>query len=173
MKRTFVRLAALLATLLVTPALAGENAKEHMHMRPVPPAFEHLKSLVGEWQGVGEGMGKTTTTSFELVANGSAIVERLAPSSEDVMVNVYHPDGDAVVMTHYCGAGNQPRMRCTKDGSSLAFTMTDITNWKKGDVRMSGLTLVLVDADHIKQEWTSDDENGKSSSFTMEFARKK
>ena len=37
---------------------------------------------------------------------------------------------------------------------------------------MSALTLVLVDADHIKQEWTSDSGPEKGS-FTMEFVRKK
>jgi hypothetical protein len=63
-------------------------------------------------------------------------------------------------------------MRCTKDGSSLAFTMSDVTNWKPGDMRMSGLTLVLVDADHLKEEWTSDSGPQKGS-FTMEFVRKK
>jgi hypothetical protein len=171
MNRPNLRLAVLLAALLAIPAVAAEPAKEAMHMAPAPPAFEHLKSLVGNWEGVGPGMEKGTT-SFEVVANGSALVERLSPKADETMVNVYHPDGDAVVMTHYCGSGNQPRMRCTKDGSSLVFKMMDITNWKKGDMRMSAVTLVLVDADHMKQEWTSDT-NGKSENFTLEFARKK
>jgi hypothetical protein len=159
------------AALFVTPAFAAESAKEHAPITNLPPAFERLKSLVGNWQGIGQGEEKTTT-SFEMVANGSVLVERLAPMDGVVMVNAYHPDGDAVVMTHYCASGNQPRMRCTKDGTTLAFTMTDITNWKKGEARMSGLTLVMVDADHMKQEWVSE-ENGKTSTVTMDFARKK
>jgi hypothetical protein len=165
------RLIALLAALLVVPAFAAEPAKAPPAVTNLPPAFEHLKSLAGQWQGVGTGM-ETTTTSFELVANGSVLMERLVPHGESPMVNMYHPDGSAVVMTHYCDAGNQPRMRCTKDGSSLAFTMSDVTNWKKGDTRMSGLTLVLVDADHFKEEWASDS-GPEMGSFTMEFVRKK
>ena len=165
------RLTVLIAALLVTPVFAGEAAKEHHAIKNVPPAFEHLKSLVGTWEGVGGGDSKGTTT-FEIVASGSAIMERMAPMGEPPMINVYHPDGDAVVMTHYCGSGNQPRMRCTKDGSSLVFTMTDITNWKKGETKMEALTLVLVDADHLKQEWVSDD-NGKKEPFTIELVRKK
>ena len=164
-----------LGILFATPALAAEQAKEpappHRALLNMPPAFEQMKALVGQWQGVGQGM-ENSTTSFEIVANGSAIMERLAPGGESPMINMYHPDGDAVVMTHYCGAGNQPRMRCTKGGSSLVFTMSDVTNWKQGDVRMSALTLVLVDADHLKQEWTSDSGPEKGS-FTMEFVRKK
>jgi len=165
----------LFAILSVNPAAATEQAKEpaqgHRALMSMPAAFEHLKALAGQWQGVGKGM-ENSTTSFEIVANGSAIMERLTPGGESPMVNMYHPDGDAVVMTHYCGSGNQPRMRCTKDGPSLVFTMSDVTNWKKGDSRMSALTLVLVDADHLKQEWTSD-EGPEKGSFTMEFVRKK
>jgi len=160
---------AIFAALAVTPAIAAEAKKEHAALSNTPPAFEHLKSLVGEWKGVGPGEEKSST-SFELVANGSAIMERLVAMGGSPMINVYHPDGDGVVMTHYCGAGNQPRLRCTKDG--LAFTMSDITNWKKGDAKMSAVTMVLIDADHMKQEWTSDTD-GKTESFTMEFARKK
>jgi hypothetical protein len=169
------RLLVVLSMLLFNPVLAAEPAKEppheHRALSNLPPAFEHLKVLVGEWQMVGEGHEKSTS-SFEVVANGSAIMERLSPAGESPMINMYHPDGDAVVMTHYCGAGNQPRLRCTKDGSSLAFTMTDITNWKKGDTRMSGLTLVLVDADHVNEVWTSD-EGPEKGSFTIEMVRKK
>jgi len=167
MKRLFIVLAAL----LVTPAFAAESGKEHSSPIVGPPAFERLKALAGAWEGVGEGM-EHCTTSFELLSNGSALMERLSLMAGVVMVNLYHPDGDAVVMTHYCASGNQPRMRCAKDGASLAFTMADITNWKKGEARMSAVTVVLVDSDHMKQEWVSD-EGGKSSPMTMEFVRKK
>lgn len=166
MKGLFV----ILAVLFATPAFAGEPAKEHASPAAAPAAFERLKGLVGSWQGVGEG-GENSTTSFELMSNGSALMERLAMPGV-VMVNLYHPDGDAVVMTHYCASGNQPRMRCAKDGASLAFTMADITNWKKGEARMSAVTVTLVDADHMKQDWITD-EAGKSTPMTMEFVRKK
>lgn len=165
------RLFAVLALLFALPAFAAESAKEHPAPVAGPPAFERLKGLVGEWKCVDKGM-ENGTTSFELVANGSALMERLSPMPGVVMLNAYHADGDAVVMTHYCASGNQPRMRCTKDGASLAFAMADITNWKKGEARMSGVTVTLVDADHIKQEWISED-GGKSESMTMEFVRKK
>lgn len=167
MKRLFV----IFALLLVTPAFASEGGKEHMKPVVGPPAFERLKALVGNWQGVGEG-AENTTTSFELMASGSALMERLSPMAGVVMLNAYHPDGDAVVMTHYCASGNQPRMRCTKDGASLAFAMTDITNWKKDEARMSAVTVTLVDADHMKQDWVSE-EGGKQTAMTMEFVRKK
>jgi hypothetical protein len=155
----------------VLTAFIPASTAHDMPSISLPPAFERLTSLVGEWQGVGEGM-EQTVTSFRVVANGSVLVEDLRPSAAEEMVNVYHPDGSDVVMTHYCAAGNQPRMRCTQDGGRLAFTMSDITNWKKGDVRMNAVTLVFVDGDHMDEEWTSDTD-GKPESFTMHFARKK
>lgn len=160
-----------LSFLLVSgPALASE--KEHPVQRPPVPAFETLKLLVGDWQGTGDEFAQKMKTSFHLTARGSALVEDLVPMPEGAMTNVYHLDNDAVVMTHYCGAGNQPRMRGTMDGNDIKFVMTDISNWKKGEARMTAVTITMVDADHMKQTWTSETE-GKSETFTMEFVRKK
>lgn len=68
----------LFAILSVNPAAATEQAKEpaqgHRALMSMPAAFEHLKALAGQWQGVGKGM-ENSTTSFEIVANGSAIME--------------------------------------------------------------------------------------------------
>ncbi len=164
------RIVSIVLALIVAPLFAVASPKEEAPPSSAPAAFEHLKSLVGEWRCVDQGM-EEGGTSFRLVAHGSALVETLAPGPKDEMVNVYHPDGAAVVMTHYCGAGNQPRMRCAKDGDRLVFTMTDITNWKKGEPRMKGVTIVMTDADHMKQEWVSESD-GKSETMTMEFVRK-
>ena len=157
--------------LAVIPVLVVASPEEETPKFKAPAAFEHLTALIGEWQGVGEG-AEESTTSFRLTSSGSALVEELALTPDDAMLNVYHPDGDAIVMTHYCGAGNQPRLRCEKDGDHFVFTMTGITNWKKGDARMTGVTIAMTDADHMSQEWISE-MDGKSETFTMEFVRRK
>src|SRR5438270_3113791 len=72
------------------------------------PAFDQLKSLVGEWEGTnGGGPVKVTYT---LVANGTALMERLQPANEPDMITMYSADGDHVVVTHYCSGVNQPQM---------------------------------------------------------------
>lgn len=159
-------------SLLMTSAPALASEKEHPVQRPPVPAFETLKLLVGDWQGTGDENAQKMKTSFHLTAMGSALVEDLVPMPEGAMTNVYHLDHDAVVMTHYCGAGNQPRMRGTMNGNDIKFVMTDISNWKKGEARMTAVTITMVDADHMKQTWTSETD-GKSETFTMEFVRKK
>jgi hypothetical protein len=87
---------------------------------------------------------------------------------------VYHPDGDTLLMTHYCSLGNQSRMRALglKEGA-LDFGYVDGTNQKSPDQhRMSRLVLTLVAPDRIVQEWTSV-EAGKPQTGRYEFARKR
>ena len=54
-------------------------------------------------------MGKVYL-SYELIAGGTALVERERTDKTPEMLTVYHLDGKRLVLTHYCMAGNQPRM---------------------------------------------------------------
>ena len=118
-----------------------------------PPSFDALKALVGEWREVGKG-GKGTVISYELVAGGSALLERMDPGTPHSMITVYHPDGDKIMMTHYCAEGNQPRMRGEGDAKSMTFTMVDATNLASPSApHMEGLTITFKDKDHVVEEW--------------------
>src|SRR5438093_12249808 len=91
--------------------------------------FDKLKMLVGEWEGTGSG-GHPVQVSYRLVSGGSALMETMKSADEE-MVTVYHRDNDAVVMTHYCAANNQPRMRSTPKtsaGKQLAFELVGVSN---------------------------------------------
>jgi hypothetical protein len=96
------------------------------------------------------------------------------PGTPHEMTNMYHLDGDGVIATHYCAMGNQPRMRCTgATGNSLPFAPLDCTNLKApGQSHMARVTLVMLDKNHLKQEWVSR-ENGKDSDHAnFELTRK-
>src|SRR5438067_6706430 len=78
--------------------------------RPLPPefiaarkAFERLKALEGSWVAT-EG-GKETAASFEIVAGGTAVLQRAG------FVAIYYVDGDSVMATLFPDDGNQPRFR--------------------------------------------------------------
>ena len=77
---------------------------------------------------------------------------------ESEMVTIYHPDGDHLMMTHYCSAHNQPRMRSqTVAGGSkiITFDLVDVTNLSAPDAgHMKKLVVTFVDKDHFTQEWT-------------------
>lgn len=167
MKSTRMLLALCLGAALCTAsATAGPKAS---------PVFERLKSLVGEWQGKATN-GQPATIAYRLISGGTCL-EETVNHGEGSMTTIYCPDGDAVMMTHYCMANNQPRMRATKvsaDGKTVAFTYVDATNLAGPDAgRMSALVMKLPDADHLAQEWTWR-EKGKDpvvETFTLERAR--
>jgi hypothetical protein len=86
-----------------------------------------------------------------------------------------HLDGDRLLMTHYCGAGNQPRMKATlaPDSKSIAFDFLDATNLASADAgHMHHVVFSIPDADHHTEEWTFLD-HGKEMKelFTLQRAK--
>jgi len=137
--------------------------------------FARLASLVGTWHGT-TSEGKKVTSTYELVSNGSAIMERLSPGSEPDMITMYHRDGDHLMMTHYCSAGNQPRMRAEPSGTEgnvIRFSFLDATNLKSpDDGHMQKLVFIFRDKDHMTQEWTWR-EKGQEKTVQFELTREK
>jgi hypothetical protein len=88
-------------------------------------AFAKLKTLVGTWEAETE-RGKAVST-YELVANGTALVEHVSVPGDNEMLTVYHLDGDHLVLTHYCSAGNQPRMQAKAYDPAAGQLVFDFT----------------------------------------------
>ena len=88
-------------------------------------AFERLKSLAGTWETLVDDKQRGVAT-YTVTRGGKVVLEVMGG-----MATAYHVDKDTLMLTHYCGAGNQPRMRARSiagDGSHIAFQMYDITN---------------------------------------------
>ena len=135
-----------------------------------PSGFDRLKTLVGEWESkTPEGI---TNISYQLVAGGTALMETIKSPGEE-MITMYHRDGNAVVMTHYCMENNQPRMRALPSTSNeLKFDLVDVTNLSKPDAgHMQGLTLVFEDANHLISRWTYRS-GGKDQVYEFKLTRK-
>ncbi len=128
-----------------------------------------LASLEGEWEMVSADGTTGPGSVFSLTAGGSAVREIMFPGHGHEMTNLYHMDGDSVVCTHYCAAGNQPRMVATglaqtDKGTALDFKVDSVSNFIEGhDHYMGGLTLTIVDENTLHQDWTSFDEDGKEA----------
>lgn len=138
--------------------------------------FDRLKKLVGEWEGT-SGDGKPTQVAYRVVSNGSVLEETMNIGTEETMVTLYHLDGNRLMVTHYCGAGNQPRMVALPDPKSpnvVAFKFLDATNLASTDVgHMRNLVLTIVDGDHLTQQWTWH-EKGKEDKWDLfKLSRKK
>jgi len=137
------------------------------------PGWDRMKSLVGAWRGTAEGQSISVT--YALVSNGTALMETLDGGHDATMVTMYTPDGATILATHYCAAGNQPRMRATgsADGKSLDFEFVDVTNvaGSTGEV-MRRLVVTFVDAGHFEQQWTSRGADGREHTSVFEYTRR-
>lgn len=140
-------------------------------------SFEKFKSLAGEWTGKEKGKdGHEMTVKYKLTSGGSAIVETIMPGSDHEMVTVIHPDGDNVLLTHYCMLGNQPQMKAPgkMEGNKLAFKFVKATNLKSDkDLCMHDVTFTFVDKDTLMTEWTHFTDGKASGTVTFELKRKK
>lgn len=136
----------LLFLLLGYPVQAQNSASD---------GYEKLKSLEGEWTGMGPNDLQLNVT-YEIVSGGQSVIETRVPVGEPSMVTVFHLDGDSLMMTHYCSAGNQPRMRATVLSDKIVdFTMIDVTNLATpNEGHMHGLRFDFEDDTHFMQLWT-------------------
>jgi len=165
-------IALVASVFVVSMSFAGSAMKGTIN---TVPDFERMKSLVGEWQGKSLD-GNTAKISYTLVSDNSALMEKLVMGGEGEMVTMYHPGGDHLMMTHYCSAHNQPRMRtqtASGEGRDIVFDLMDVTNLSAPDAgHMKKLVVTFEDKDHFSQEWTWT-EKGKDGTVVIHFERQK
>lgn len=137
---------SLFAILFATSALAQSDAQA---------AFEKIKSLQGTWSGKATE-GGVVQVSFSVLSGGSAVMSEIQHAAEANMISVIHLDGDRLLMTHYCGVGNQPRMVGTMspDGKTITFNFLDATNVLSTQPgHMQQMVLTMIDANHHTEDW--------------------
>ena len=138
------------------------------------PAFDQLKSLAGHWEGTTSD-GKKVQVSYELISNGSVLMERLHPGNEPDMITMYSLEGDRILVTHYCSMGNQPTMQTPASPAAngkLDFTFLHLAGAKSPDEgHMAALTVSIPDKSHLIQTWTFDD-HGKTMTESFTYTRK-
>lgn len=156
------RTSLVLAVFALALPLAAAAQHDHHHAAPAPAtvaaatAFDRLAALAGTWVAADvPGLEGPVTAEYRLSANGSAVFETLFAGTPHEMVTVYHRDGNDLVLTHYCAAGNQPRMRAkTLDGDVLAFEFDGGTNLDPAkDVHMHSARIELVSMNEVRAEW--------------------
>ena len=147
--------------LLGCAAIHGANAKSD-RSTGAAAAFSRLKALAGEWEADSQ-MGKVHV-SYEVVAGGAALLERESSEKMPVMLTVYYVHGDRLLLTHYCMAGNQPRMQAKRFDAAtgeLEFQFLDATNLANPDAgHMRSAKIRFADDRHFSAEWQFY-ENGK------------
>jgi hypothetical protein len=122
-------------------------------------AFDLLKGLAGQWTDAqAKPAGELVPSIQFMVASGGTVVEEVQfPGSAHEMRSLYFMDGNELVMTHYCGIGNQPHMRLDTAKSSpsqLVFDFVSGTNMDPAkDTHVHSGWIKPDGGDHLEAEW--------------------
>ena len=162
----------LVGVLVTAVVVSGQNQPQDS--RKSAAVFKQLTSLVGDWEAVQEGVPVRET--YALTANGTVLMSETKPADSQPMITMFTVDGDHLMATHYCVAGNQPQMVTEVPGDldkGLTFSLERVTGMKTpDDWHNTGITLTLDDKDHMTQRWTYL-YKGKTGTTIFHYARKK
>ena len=154
-----------LLTSVMVPLVAGT---------PAESAFKKLQLLAGQWEGK-DAHGMAAKTSFDVLASGTAVMEKLEPSGMEEMITLYSMDRDGIALVHYCPTNNQPRMRVVPssgDVKELSFDYQGAGNLKTPETgHQHHLVLQFEDDNHITETWTWR-ADGKETPMAFHFTRK-
>lgn len=167
-----------LATLALLAAALLAAAGEPAAAIDAETAFEKLKALEGTWVGTAGPEGGEqgpVTHEFEVSAGGTVVMETMMEGTDHEMINMYHLDGDGLVITHYCAGGNQPTMRldlAKASATTLPFVFTGGTNLDPAaDSHIHDGTLHLQEDGTLKSSWSG--YTGGEPHHTMVFTLKR
>jgi hypothetical protein len=161
-----LRLTLTLVLLLVSTAAFAQSAAQK--------SFEQLKALEGSWEGALEGMPLHVT--LRVTSRGNALMHEMRGAGPDDPITMFHLDGDRLLLTHYCDAGNQPRMAATisPDGKTVVFNFFEATNLLPSQHgHMQRVTFTFIDADHHTEAWEFAMADGKQMGGTLDLKRAK
>ena len=161
----------IIASLLLAAAAAHAASSKSDHGSDAA-AFARLKTLVGEWEADTQ-MGKAHL-SYEVIAGGTALVEKETAEKMPAMLTVYHLDGERLLLTHYCMAGNQPRMQVrafNPASGEVEFQFLDATNLAAGAGHMHSAKFRLADNNHLATEWEFYENGQPKMTETAQYTR--
>lgn len=138
---------------------AGEAAEKALDSNAL---FTKLTTLEGKWETAEVEVDDKKEKKyhvFEVSAAGTVVMETMFPGTDHEMINMYHVDGDDLMLTHYCAGGNQPRMKLDRETSgmnNLHFEYLDGTNLDPAvDAHIHRGQLQFLDEGDLKSTWIS------------------
>jgi hypothetical protein len=173
-KEKLMKLHVVLLTILLAPAAYNWPNTTSSRTIDAAAAFGRLQTLAGDWEA-NTKMGKARIT-YELIAGGTALVERESIENMEPMLTVYYLDGDRLLLTHYCMVGNQPRLQAKSynpDTGEIEFQFLDATNLKRGAGHMHSARLRLVSKTSLESDWDFYENNQLKSRESAQYTRVK
>jgi hypothetical protein len=137
--------------------------------------FDKMKTLAGSWQGT--IMGLSINVTIRLASSKTAILHEAtteggrAPNHE---ITMFYVEGDRLLATHYCDAGNRARLesKMSPDGKASEFNLLDVAGSTKGGL-VKRMAFTSIDANKHVVELTFIMPDGKPIELRGEFERTK
>ncbi len=167
----------LLSVVLVSvsaAAFAQEAHKSDAHKSSTAPvqsdaqkSFAKLKTLAGTWEGRGTttppvpDMPDIMQVDLQVASSGNVLKHEMMGKGTSANKDADHPvtmlylDGDRLLLTHYCDAGNRPRMaaRVSPDCNKVEFDFVDLSGGNQHG-HMDHAVFTIIDANHHTEDWT-------------------
>jgi hypothetical protein len=105
---------------------------------------------------------KPSRVTLRVTSRGNAIVHEMKedgaaddPTRYDDPITMLYMENDKLLLTHYCDAGNRPRMvgKSSSDGKTVDFDFIDIAGSTQYG-HMVHAKFTIVDANHHFEDWT-------------------
>jgi hypothetical protein len=151
-------------------------------------SFDKLKTLAGSWEGPVTTVpldpdmnGKPTQVTLRVTSRGNALVHEMKeagkpddPTRYDNPITMLYLDGDRLLLTHYCDAGNRPRMtaKVSPEGKTVEFDFLDVAGSTEYG-HMHHAVFTMIDANHHTEDWTYMEPGDKLVRAHLELQRAK
>jgi hypothetical protein len=126
-------------------------------------SFDKMKTLAGSWEGhvttvpqQADIEGKRMQVSLRVTSMGNALMHEVTGAGRpDDPITMLYLDGDRLLLTHYCDAGNRPRMsgKMSSDGKTVEFEFLDVAGSTQYG-HMHHAVFTVIDANHHTEDWT-------------------
>jgi hypothetical protein len=140
---------------LVCPAAIADQP---IQKEDAAKVFEKLKKHEGLWKG-SSTKGWENRLTVKVVSRGSVVMasSEFVDSPGEGMITMYYFDGDDLLLTHYCEAGNQPTLKATSvtTHGDIIFEFQGGTNLPdRNQGHMDKVVYSFVDDNHYTSQWT-------------------
>lgn len=125
-------------------------------------AFERLKALDGAWEGqittnpkAPEIDGKTMNVTLRVTSMGNALMHEMTGAGRpDDPITILYLEDEKLALTHFCDAGNRPRMLGTvaADGTRVEFEFSGMSGGDRFG-HMHRAVFTFVDESRHTEDW--------------------
>jgi len=162
-------LRCMLPAILLSSMVFAQSAATPVAPSDAQKSFDAMKTFAGTWQGPVttvpkmEEMADThMLVTLRVTSRGNALVHEMKdatapddPTRNDHPVTMFYVDNDRLILTHFCDAGNRPRMvgKVSPDGKSVEFEFLDLSGGNANG-HMYHAVFTFIDSNHHTEDWT-------------------